>query len=237
MKLLKSTLTILAVFLSTATIAMALPTPPPGYDLNGNMDFWEITDLTTNSEGTAFFQIQVEQASYESGFGLYTVDDIYNPTAWVTKFEVFAPSDEPIDQKTITFWDDNGSWKITDLYDSINPIATSWTSFDSTFGYYFDVDAEHNDSIDYSFYTANNLNTQDAGIEHILTAYNPNDKSAYIYLEDLLSEKADWDWEDMTVFANDVQPAPVPEPASMMLFGTGLIGLAAFTRRKLYFKK
>jgi len=36
---------------------------------------------------------------------------------------------------------------------------------------------------------------------------------------------------------DNLMGSPVPEPASMMLFGTGLIGLAAFTRRKLNFKK
>jgi len=58
---------------------------------------------------------------------------------------------------------------------------------------------------------------------------------------DLLSINQDFDLEKFTAHytmycGNDnLMGSPVPEPASMILFGTGLMGLAALTRRKFYF--
>ncbi|BBO72802.1 hypothetical protein DSCW_02190 [Desulfosarcina widdelii] len=198
-------------------------------ELNFDQDYWTITDLSTNATGTSLFQIEVEQADYESNFGLYYIDDTSQS---VTKFKVFDKSNEPITKVTISFLYDDSDWWITNNY---TDDTTIWTSFSNVFGFYYEVytGGTYDTSIDYTWYTDVALNSDD--VEHIGTVYNESDKSAYIYLDDQ-NGGGDQDFNDMTVFANDVAPAPVPEPATMLLLGTGLIGLAGISRKKMFMK-
>lgn len=55
---------------------------------------------------------------------------------------------------------------------------------------------------------------------------------ALYYLGDALGDSIEADFSNGTVTVNPTQTAPVPEPATGLLFGMGIAGLAALQRRR-----
>jgi len=220
--------------LMMATSAMALPALDPGYSWI-NAPFWTNTDHTTPPEnGNSQFALTFRQADYRSDFGLFSVTGTAeNPGAVAEKFKIFNYQQVPTNlmsgpgtKATVLFRND-GSVSL----DGINFVA-----FQKTFGFYFDV---HTGGVsdpfaDYNYYTYNpfNLPATEAGIDHVLTAYNGLTHEVVIYLDDQLagSGSSDRDFNDMVVYGNDL--APVPEPGTMMLLGAGFLGLAIYGKRR-----
>jgi hypothetical protein len=224
-KMKKITSLLIGAALMMATSAMALPTLSGGYNWVDS-PFWTTSAATTGSK----FSLILENAAYESDFGLFSVTgSLENPGAVETKFKIFDYLQEPTTSKTVYFNND-GSVSLNGRY---------YTEFDKQFGFYFSVHTggATDNSADYTFYSYNLFNTSDAGIDHILTAYNSDMKRVMIYLDDqLVATGSDSDFNDMVVNGNCLSPvstAPVPEPGTMVLLGFGMLGLAIYGKRRM----
>mgnify|MGYP003574009452 CR=1 FL=1 len=180
-------------------------------------DGWTLTNGSSMSSMT-FYKEQPDGMS----FGIYSTA---NPAQEAI---VFDGSDTPETRATVYFH--GGDAVVVEVFDNDNPITpeTNMYAFSGEiFGFWISYGST-------KYYSDENLNDVNGnsitGEEEdiALLAYRADDGS-YIFAGDLDKSR---EFANIVTHAESIKP--VPEPATMILFGLGLLGVAGVGRKKLY---
>jgi len=205
------------------------------YDiLGGDTDLQNYTDTFapaaklidtdgTGDDSTFFLFLESAGFASDNTFGIYGFT--YNPDGSVNlgaSLQIFSGSVSAPDSATVSF----------NLATGLATYNGTSATIGTTFGFYLTTPEGNG----YTYYSHASLN--DDGFDHFML-FDTSDNSVgslmgadlVVAMEDLYGG-GDQDYNDMVVGVSDVAPAPVPEPATLLLIGSGLLGMGIFRRKK-----